>query len=348
MFTNKISFKKIVASTLMLGMMTVGLSNSFQASAAGLAVTLSPSTSTVSNTASITLSATLINPIDVAGLVQVVYPTAGYTGTPTLSISTGTVGATTTATSGSDTIVSAPVTTTAIPAGAAVVTIAGLTTSSIPSINALSLYTSGGDFGSAFQYSGGANEVTVRGIVPVSLSFTIRNAADTANTNVCDMGNLSISTIGSCSYRLKVKTNAQNGYTINKASATGFTNGSYVFEDANISNAGTGGSAQSAGEELYGAKIDKGSVSTAGGVVTLAANFDAGAINNVNYSGTSPEALVSSNKPNNPTATDTVNTSLVTHEAGIRSSTAAGIYTQKVTYTVTPVFQAVTAPFVPA
>jgi hypothetical protein len=337
MFTTKISLNKIVSSALLLGLMTLSFVNNFHASAAGIAVTLSPTIADIStnNPINLTFTNTVTGPAN--GFVQIVYPTSAYTGTPTITISGDIFASTVITTSGSDTIITGQLSNGLGTGEPTTVTISGLTTSSAPSINPFTLYTSAGDYGAAFQYVGGANEVTVRGIVPVSLSFTIRNAADTANTNVCDMGNLSISTIGSCSYRLKVKTNAQNGYTINKTATTGFTNGSYVFANA---AAGATGTAQTAGTELYGAKIDKGSVSTAGGVVTLAANFDAGATNNVDYSGLTPEALVSSDKPNNPTATDTVNTSLVTHEAGIQASTPAGIYTQKVIYTVVPVFQA--------
>jgi hypothetical protein len=298
-------------------------------------LTLSPASVGVQTSQDIELGSTLLNSIPTGGVIQVVYPTASYTGTPTLTVSSS-IGSTTVTTSGDNTIITGTLIN-SIPAGSTLITVSGLTTSATPSVNPFTLYTSTGDFGSAFQYVGGANEVIITGIVPVSLSFVIRNADDTANTNICDMGNLSITTIGTCSYRLKVRTNAQNGYTINKTSEGGFTNGSYTFTNAAV---GATGTAQTAGTELYGAKIDKGAVTTPGATVTLAPDYDAGATNNVDYSGTSPEALVNSSKPNNPTAIDTVNTSLVTHEAGIQASTPAGIYTQKVIYTVVPVFQA--------
>jgi hypothetical protein len=173
------------------------------------------------------------------------------------------------------------------------------------------------------------------------------NFDDTANTNVCNMGNLSVTAVSSCSYRLKVATNAQYGYTINKSTSGGFTNGAAIFPNAAVGTTGTGGTAQAAGTQLYGARIVKGSITAPSGITTLNAAYDAGATNDVNYSSTAEVDLVSADKPNNPANTDVVNTSLVTHEAAIDASTPAGIYTQKVTYTVSPSFAAPVGNIVP-
>ena len=339
------SLHRVFSSLLLLSVMVLGLGNlqTINTLAAGVNVTVSPSITTVSNATSVVLGLTTTAAIPTAGLIEVVYPTAAYTGTPAIGVSAGTVGATTTTISGSDTIASVTVATT-VPAGANVFTVTGLSTSATAGNNLFTVYTSAGDFGANFQYVGNANQVTVRAVVPVSLSFVIRNAADTANTNVCDMGNLSVTAIGSCSYRLKVSTNAQNGYTVSTVTTGGFTNGSAIFPSANPGNAGTGGTAQSAGTHLYGAVINKGSITAPGGTTALNSVFDAGVTNNVEYDYTTVADLVTANKPNNPTATDIVNTSLVTHQAAVNTSTAAGIYTQKVTYTVTPSFATVLIP----
>ena len=334
------NIKKIISAILLLGILSLGLGNLqiIKTLAAGVSVQLTKPYWPVSQPLySFGLNLTTAALIPATGLIEVVYPTAAYTGTPTITVSSGTVGATTTTTSGADTIASATAVTD-VPAGANVFTISGLSTSSTASNNLFTVYTSAGDYGSGFQYVGGANQVTVRAVVPVSLSFAIRNAADTANTNVCDMGNLSVTAVGSCSYRLKVATNAQYGYTVSTVTNGDFTNGSAVFPNAAVGTAGTGGTAQAAGTHLYGAKIDKGSITAPGGTTSLNAVYDAGAINNVSYVNVTSADLVTANKPNNPTATDVVNTSLVTHQAAVDASTAAGIYTQKVTYTVTPSF----------
>jgi hypothetical protein len=337
MFYTKM-LRGVFSTVLILGVMVLGLGNalSINTFAAGVAITVSPSIQTVSTAGSVTLGLTTTTVIPVNGLVQVVYPTAGYTGTPSLAIGGGTVGATITTTSGTDTIAEATVIG-AVSAGAKTIVITGLTSSAVSGNNLFTVYTSAGDYGAAFQYVGNANQVTIRAIVPVALSFAIRNAADTANTNSCDMGNLSVSTVGSCSYRLKVATNAEFGYTISTVTSGNLTNGTASFPNAAVGTAGTGGTTQVAGTELYGAKINKGSVTTAGGTTTLASVYDAGT-NNVLYNNTATADLVTTDKPNNPSATDTTNTTLVTHEASIAASTAAGIYTQRVMYTVTPSF----------
>jgi hypothetical protein len=338
MFYTKM-LRGVFSTVLVLGVMVLGLGNalSINTFAAGVAITVTPSTQVVSTATSVALGLTTTTAIPVNGLVEVVYPTAGYVGTPSLAIAGEAVSATAITTSGSDTIATVTATA-AITAGAKTITISGLSTTAVSGNNLFTVYTSAGDYGAAFQYVGNANQVTVRAIVPVSLSFAIRNAADTANTNSCDMGNLSVSTVGSCSYRLKVATNTEFGYTISTVTSGNFTNGSASFPNAAAGTAGTGGTTQAAGTELYGAKINKGSVTTAGGTTTLASVYDAGLTKDVLYNNTTAADLVTSNKPNNPSATDLVNTSLVTHEASIAASTAAGIYTQKVTYTITPSF----------
>jgi hypothetical protein len=338
MFYTKM-LRGVLSTVLILGVMVLGLGNalSINTFAAGMAVSANPSAIPVSSNFPTNLIFTTTATIPVSGLIQVVYPTAAYTGTANLGIFPGAINSVTSSTSGSDTIVTANVTT-AVPVGSTSITISGLTSSAVSGNNLFTVYTSAGDYGATFQYVGNANQVTVRAIVPVALSFAIRNAADTANTNSCDMGNLSVSTVGSCSYRLKVATNAEYGYTISTVTSGNLTNGTTSFPNAAAGTAGTGGTTQAAGTELYGAKINKGSVTTAGGTTTLASVYDAGTSSDVLYNNTATADLVTADKPNNPSATDTTNTTLVTHEASIAASTAAGIYTQRVIYTVTPSF----------
>ncbi|MBC7472321.1 MAG: hypothetical protein H7196_03635 [candidate division SR1 bacterium] len=299
--------------------------------AAGVTVTVAPSAVAVSTATTPTLAITTTATIAIGGTVQVTYPTAGYTGAGAIAVSTGVVGTTTITTSGTETILTATVTT-AIPTGALTITISGLTTTSTATNNSFKVY-AGVDYGANFQYVGSANVVSVRARVPLQLAFAIRNTADTANTNICDMGDLTTSAIGFCDYRLKVTTNARSGYTINVNTTGNFTNGTDNFANAAV---GTAGTAQVAGTELYGAKITPGSVTGSGGTVTNATVYSG--TNNVSYVNTTAATLLTATKPNSPAATDLTNTTLIRHEAAISANTSAGLYTQTVTYTVAPSF----------
>jgi hypothetical protein len=325
---------KIFSLLMIVSLSAMSLLSSLPALAAGQVVTVTPSTATISTAVSTSLAFTTSSVVPVGGTISTAYTTADYTGTATMTVA-GATGTTSTTVAGAKTITTFTVTTTAIAAGARTVTIAGLTTAATPSNSAWEVYTSAGDYGAAFQYIGRANVVNVRARVPLILNFAIRNAADTANTNICDMGDLSLVAIGNCEYRLKVATNAKSGYTINVETSGNFTNGTDVFANA---LAGATGTNIVAGTETYGAFITKGSVTGAGGATTLATAYDAGATNYVNYVNTTAAALITSNKRNAPIATDLVNTSLVRHEATINANTPAGLYTQTVTYTVAPSF----------
>ena len=328
---------KLAAALAAFALLTAGLASTQNSSAAGVAVTVAPATSAVSTAGNVTLTLTTTAVVPVGGTVQVTRPTAGYTGTATMAI-TGATGTTANTVSGSESVTTFTVTGTPIAAGAMTITMGGLTTAATAGNYSWKVYTSAGDYGANFQYVGQANVVQVRARVPLALAFDIRNAADTANTNLCDMGDLTTAAVGFCEYRLKIATNAQNGYTINVATSGNFTNGTANFTNAAVGTGGTGGTAQAAGTELYGAKITKGSITGAGGTTTLAAVYDAGATNNVSYVAAGPAVLLTANKPNSPGATDLTNTTLVRHEAAISGSTSAGLYTQTVTYTIAPSF----------
>ncbi|MEI6729075.1 MAG: DUF2341 domain-containing protein [bacterium] len=171
------------------------------------------------------------------------------------------------------------------------------------------------------------------------LSFSIRNAADTANVNTCDMGTASTTAVSSCSYRLKVGTNAVNGFTISMKASGVLTNGSYTVNSAAAGAGGSGGtdiSNSTAGTENYGVFITKGSVT--GGTTALTSIFNAGATNEVKYDYTTVSSLLTASGANSPGATDTTNTSLVSHLFNISGSTPPGNYTQSITYTVAPSF----------
>jgi hypothetical protein len=215
--------------------------------------------------------------------------------------------------------------------------------------------TSPGDTGSFLYYVGSSNQVTINGTVDSSISLAIRNTADTADLamvsggavgpHVCPLdGNPSTagtvdsfntSQVANCSYRIKVGTNASNGYTVTYQSGSAFTNGSYSLPDA----AATTGTTMAANTENYGAVLAAGSVTGAGGSTSRGAVFGSNASLAYKITDTSATTLYTSNKQNAPaTSGDTTNTALVTHQAAINSGTPAGVYSHTVTYTVSASF----------
>jgi hypothetical protein len=171
-----------------------------------------------------------------------------------------------------------------------------------------------------------------------SLAFSIRNSTDTTNQNSCNLGILSTATSSSCTYRIKVETNATNGYTVYVQTDGGLTNGSYSFSEAGVGTGGGGGNIinnSTAGTEKYGIVVNPGSVT--GGGVFLNNNFNAGS-NSVKINSPVAVPILAATGPNLPGSTDTTNTTLVTHNANISGQTEAGNYSQRVIYTVVPSF----------
>jgi hypothetical protein len=337
-------FKK--ASAFMLAPILVGLTagllglGSLSVESAGVNPTITPSTANVSTATSIDVTFTAVTAIASGGNIKLIYPDT-YTGTVSTANTTvqGAAPSSVNNVSSSGYVTSTLVLGSAITANTSVtVSTSALTTPSSAGNYDFSIVTSGGDSGANFQYVGQANVVQVRAFVPTSLSFVIRNSDDTANTNVCDLGILSTTSVGSCAYRLKVGTNASSGYVISVSSSGNLTNGTTSFTNAATGSNGSGGTNIVAATETYGVNVTKGST-TSGAATTLAAVYNAGNTNSVSYVNTSAATLLSSAGTNAPaTSGDTANTALVTHNAAISSNTGAGEYTQTVTYTVAPSF----------
>jgi hypothetical protein len=170
------------------------------------------------------------------------------------------------------------------------------------------------------------------------LSFNIRNSDDTADQKLCNIELASTTTVENCSYRLKVNTNATNGYAIYAQTSGDLSTGSNNIQNADPGSGGGGGSDISggtAGVERYGVFINPGSITS--GSISLENLFDGGS-NNVQYNHTSSQQILTATGPNSPAGTDTTNTSLVTHNLNIAADTPPGIYTQSITYTVVPEF----------
>lgn len=189
------------------------------------------------------------------------------------------------------------------------------------------------DFGAALVYVGDDNDVTITAVVAPTLAMAIRNNADTADTNACALGSLTVSAVNTCDYRIKVTTNAASGYTVNfLADGDLRRSGSGDVADADDIDLVVENNTVSAGTEAYGVALTGGSAT--GGSITESGNFndDDTPIPNTSTS------LYTASGPNNPGATDTTNTALVTHRAAIDGGTNTGNYNQVVTYRVTATF----------
>ena len=189
------------------------------------------------------------------------------------------------------------------------------------------------DFGATMFYVNGGNDVTVTGLVTATLAFSITDPADqnTALTNnTCALGTLTQAAVSDCSYRLKVETNATNGFDATIQAATDLGSGAATL--TNIAEDGT----VTAGIEGYGMQF---APATAGGRNAGTGAYDQPAVAQGDFTDddtpvpTSPTSLVSYDDGFRVAAL--ADTSLVTHVAAISGGTPAGYYTQEVTYRVT-------------
>lgn len=199
------------------------------------------------------------------------------------------------------------------------------------------------DFGASLYYVLGGNQVEVSATVPATLSFSIRNSGDTGTTNVCQLGTLSVSAVSSCTYRLRISTNASNGFitTIqadNDFSTPTFATMTNIVNDASFV----------AGTEAYGISALVGA--TLGGrqstssfftdpvvessAATTTFNADASPV----PTSTSGVLISFPRSFSTGAAPSTTTTSAVTHSAAISGGTPTGNYTQTVTYRVTGSF----------
>jgi hypothetical protein len=167
-----------------------------------------------------------------------------------------------------------------------------------------------------------------------SIALSIRNSADTADTNSCDLGTASTTLVSSCSYRVKVTTNAVSGYVVAVRTSGNLTSGSDSIPNAAAGTGGGGGNNIVAGTALYGAQVLAGSIT--GGTIGVNSLFNAGATNSVLFNYGSNTNMVTATGPNNPV--NSSQSSLVTHNLAIDGGTPAGYYSQSITYSVTATF----------
>lgn len=201
------------------------------------------------------------------------------------------------------------------------------------------------DFGAALYYVLGGNEVQVTAQVPASLTFSIRDSADATNTNVCQLGVLSLAQVNYCSYRLRIATNAATGFTTTMQPNTLFNSNGYATLTAITNDA-----AFATGTEAYGIAVLTGATAggrTSGGAFTnpsneASATQDSALTFNVDSTPlnfTSATTVISYTAPFNASAAPSLDTtSLVTHGASINAGTPTGNYGHTITYRVTGSF----------
>lgn len=193
------------------------------------------------------------------------------------------------------------------------------------------------DYGAAMFYVNGGNDVAVTATVPSTLSFMITDPASlTTEKHTCALGTLSTASVASCSYRLKIQTNAKAGFTAQVDTDHAFGTGS-----ATMTNIGAGGTIV-AGTEDYGAAM---TVAASGGRDANTGSFDQPAVAQAGFTANDfplPLTFTDFIKYTGPfvvtSTTAFTQTNLVTHKAAIGAGTGSGNYTQLVTYRVTGSF----------
>jgi len=193
------------------------------------------------------------------------------------------------------------------------------------------------DSATGFAYVGDANRVHITARINSSLSFNINDENDGVLSTFpagCNLGTLDTRFINTCKYRLKVATNSENGFVVSMvSSADGLNNGTYSFDSAPADL-----TLFTAGVEAYGANIQPGSVTganqgstSATSIATCSSNCNTSGIK---YQSETPFSIYESIRGNAPSATDLVNTALVTHVATPSATTPAGTYAQTITYSI--------------
>lgn len=179
---------------------------------------------------------------------------------------------------------------------------------------------------------------TVYNLIPLFLSFSIRNEDDSSSDNSCELGTVSLSTYKSCGYRLEISTTSPNGYYVYIQSEN-LNNGLDTISNANPGSGGSGGSLinnSTAGTEKTGCLFTPGLL-TSGSSITTSSVFNAGA-NSVACNSTTPTILFTANGANFPGVEDNINTPLIEHRINASATTPSGVFSQVVTYTVVPRF----------
>ncbi len=188
------------------------------------------------------------------------------------------------------------------------------------------------DYGAIEYYVGGGNDVLVDASVQPTLEFAIVDQTNLAlETHECHLGVLSMTDVNYCNYRLKVSTNAIDGFQVSVESDDQLGSGYATISDVGVSTAVATGT-EGYGFAIFGA-VD-GGMGTGNYLdpITVAAPYNV----NDNTVPQAPTLLVSYTAPF--LGTSTLSTTLVQHKAAMDAGTPVGYYQQNVTYRITPSF----------
>lgn len=194
------------------------------------------------------------------------------------------------------------------------------------------------DYGAVEFYVGGGNDILVDATVQPTLEFAIVSSTDplvNEEQHACHMGTLDLVSVGDCSYRLKVSTNALNGFVISFSADEAFNANGY----ATLTDIGANGTI-TAGTENYGIQVTT--------PASIGGNNGSGSyVSPINVTGDyagaddNPVPLGSTSIlsfGNSFLGTSTLSTTLVSHRAAIDAASVVGYYSHTVTYTVAPSF----------
>jgi hypothetical protein len=170
------------------------------------------------------------------------------------------------------------------------------------------------------------------------LTFAIRNADEDADVNICALGTLSIASISTCQYRIKVGTSATAGFQIG-IWADNKLNQSIPTIDINDV---TEDSAVAAGIESYGIAVIPPIDAGANGTATLWTKQDPFDDDDtpIPVGEANMDVIFASNGTQDVDMLgtgDTDGTILVIHKAAISTATQAGNYNQMVTFIVSSI-----------
>jgi len=190
------------------------------------------------------------------------------------------------------------------------------------------------EVGIGMMYVADDNDVLITATVAPNLSLIIRNTADTADTNVCDLGELSTSSVSTCDYRVAVGTNASGGLQVQITS-----DGDLDTAGGDTIDAVTEDNTVTAGTEDYGIAVTGATAGgETGGAFTNPITEDGDFNDDDTPIPTSATNFLSYTSAFQYTQGTTTTSTLVTHRAAIDAATMAGSYDQVVTYTITATF----------
>ncbi|MFA6096180.1 MAG: hypothetical protein WC788_00965 [Candidatus Paceibacterota bacterium] len=182
------------------------------------------------------------------------------------------------------------------------------------------------------------DQVTVSAEVPGTLTFAIRNSAETADTNACALGTLSTSSVSSCSYRLKIGASTSAGFQVGLWADDQLNQASASIDIDDIAENGT----VSAGTEGHGITVASPTNAGAAGTATTwteQSPFDDDDTP-IPVGEPNMDVIFSSNGTQDVDMLgtgDTDGTTLITHETAISTATQAGSYDQIITYVVSSI-----------